>query len=176
CADRGRARGAIDLGEVASPRTGQHDLDHVPALEDDVVMPKRPPKQKPARRTGKPSGSPGQGRAEPKGRASPAGHRRGREMTRDTARSTRPPKKEVTSSGPAPEPAATLNYQVASPAPAPPDLTPEAVQQQRAEELLEKLARLAFEYQQLAFDDMELHRRAGQPNLGYTAAILRGVV
>jgi hypothetical protein len=152
------------------------DLDRVPALEDDAVMPKRPPKQKPARRTGKPSGSASRGRAEPKEKASPAGHRRGREMKRDAARSTRPPKKEVPSSGPAPEPAVKLNQQVAPPAPAPPDLTPEAVQQQREGELLEKLARLAFEYQQLAFDDMELHRRAGQPNLSYTAAILRGVV
>jgi hypothetical protein len=147
----------------------------VPALEDDAVMPKRPPKLKPTHRTGKPSGSAGRGRAEPKEKASPAGHRRGREMKRDATRSARPPKKGGTSGGPAPEPAVNLIPQ-AMPAPAPPDRTPEAAQQQRAGELLDQLARLAFEYQQLAFDDMELHRRASQPNLGYTAAILRGVV
>ena len=139
-------------------------------------MPKKHPKLKPTRRTGKPSGSAGRGRAEPKGTASPAGHRRGREMKRDAARTTRPSKKETPSSGQAPEPAVNLNHQVAPPAPAPPALTPEAVQKQRAGELLEMLARLAYEYQQLAFDDMELHRKATQPNLGYTATILRGVV
>ncbi|MGK3998868.1 hypothetical protein [Sorangium sp. So ce1024] len=138
-------------------------------------MSKRLPKQKTSRRSGKPSGSAGRGHAEPKGKASPAGDGRGRKTKRDAARSTRPPKK-VPSPGPAPEPAANLNDQVVPPAPAPPDLTPEAVQQHRAGELLEDLARLAHEYRQLAFDDMELHRKASQPSLGYTAAILRGVV
>src|SRR5262249_12666730 len=151
-------------------------LDRVPAPEDEAVMAKSPPKLKPTRRTGKPSGSAGRGRAEPKEKASPAGHRRRREMKRDALRSARPPKKEVPTSGPAPELDANLNQRVAPPTPAPPDLTPEVAQQQRAGELLDQLARLAFEYQQLAFDDMELHRRATQPSLGCTAAILRGVV
>lgn len=138
-------------------------------------MLKRPPKQKAPRRLGKPSGSAGRGRAEPKGKTSPGSHGRGQKTKRDATQSKREPKK-VSSSGPATEPAANGSHQAVPPAPTPPGLTPEAVLQQRAGELLEKLARLAYEYQQLAFDDMELHRRASQPSLGYTAAILRGVV
>lgn len=138
-------------------------------------MPKRPSKLKSPRRAGEPSGSGGGGRADLKRKASPASNGHRPNTKRDATARTRKPK-SVPGGEPPSEPAANVSSPVAQPSPAVLDLAPDAVQQQRAGELLDKLLKLAFDYQWLTFDDMELHRKASQPSLGYTAAILRGIV
>ncbi|WP_437796477.1 hypothetical protein [Sorangium sp. So ce693] len=142
-------------------------------LEDNAAMPKRPSKLKPTRRAGKPSGSGGRDRAVTGVNASSSRNDRRQKTKHDDTPGQRKPKQRPLHEPPL-EPAASVSDQVVQPVLAPKDLTP-ATAQQQAEELLEKLAGVAFGYYQAALDDMWVHRRAAHIDLLYTARILQAV-
>jgi hypothetical protein len=172
------------LLDTAVRLLGVADLDCAPPLEENAAMAKARTKPKQDERARKQPRKGIQDRTK-KVSAAPSRYVHTRKAKKNAAQDERARDERASNKGrparaPAheqpPQPTVAVAQAPSLPTPAPVEPTPAEELQQRAVELLAKLAKLASNYLVAALDDMGVHRQAAHPTLLPTARILQAIV